>query len=209
MHTQLTLEQFANFVSGVWNSKKYKEWADPDKIWLGIAEQEFSRTFQNGFGYCVSKLEFCTDCGRTWVYRTTSDTVLSVSQDVWEDVYTGELPPIEIWVEIPEAREQGYHAHLLANALAGIDNLESIQVIKTETNSSNLPTPILDDDWEEYDGATDYDYDEEYLTYDGLRMPADMVAMLSTTPSISDKDSEKYDGQVDFIGEHLGVYFSK
>lgn len=121
MKTTLTLRQFSNFLAAVWNEEAYKQWGDGSRsFWQGVAVQEFSRTFQDGWDYCESSLTFAPREGKHWWYKTTSGTIFVVTQGCWVGE-NNDLPEIQISVEIPAHRAAGTHANLLIAAIDGMD----------------------------------------------------------------------------------------
>ncbi len=120
MKTQLNQEQFANFVGYVWNNSYWAE-KFQGNIWAVIAESEANRSFNDGWGYCKSKLEMCTENGLSWVYETTSGTIFNVTQSRWTNE-EGKVDPPTFIVEIPEHRAKSGRTHYdyLQAVLAGI-----------------------------------------------------------------------------------------
>lgn len=105
--------QFANFVAEVWNSEYWKKAALSDiSFWQIIAAKEFSREFQEGWGYCESRLWFSPNEGRNWLYATTSGTILAAHQGSWVD--ENGVGEICFKVAIPVNREGGRHHKMLS-----------------------------------------------------------------------------------------------
>ena len=116
---ELSPSQFANFISSVWNSESFKGWAEPKAMWQGIAAFEATREFTQGWDYCDSELRF-TGTERSWRYKTTSGTLIEVSQTRMRGGDDALSPP-RIRVTIPPERVGGYHAELLHNSIAGME----------------------------------------------------------------------------------------
>lgn len=112
----LTRWQFCQFLASVWNSTHIKNWAKSDHdFWMGVAQHEFSRSFNEGWSYCESVLIFTTEKdqgveeGKTWWYKTTSGTSVCAHQGVWIND-EGKLPATTFSVAIPAERINGMTA---------------------------------------------------------------------------------------------------
>ena len=102
--------QFVQVLAHVWSSSEYKKWGESDQaFWLSVAEYEFKRVFNEGWGYCDSVLRSSPVKGREWKYTTTSGTEFNVKQEVLIHADADTIPNAEYTVYIPESRKDGNH----------------------------------------------------------------------------------------------------